>query len=325
MTPTPASPLSKFLALYLTLFLAVMTGACSFEPDQVVVDFSKTVPSSQPRSGSGGNAPLKGAVAAMISPRETYLLYRQLLAYLAKKSGQDLEFVQRKTYQEINQLLGTGELDVAFICSGPYALAKERFGFVPLAVPQVKKSTTYRAYLIVSRTSPYQKLEDLRGQTFAFTDPDSNTGRLVPTFWLAELREQPEDFFRQIIYTYSHDHSILAVARGLVAAATVDGLVWDYYQTTNPAFTSRTRIIRKSEPYGIPPLVASRHLSATARQRLQQTLLNMHQDPEGRAILAALLIDRFTLLKEEWYEPIRALHRRVALSRNLRHVSQPQK
>jgi hypothetical protein len=36
-------------------------------------------------------------VAAMISPRETFIHFRQLLDYLAKKSGKDLEFVQRKT------------------------------------------------------------------------------------------------------------------------------------------------------------------------------------------------------------------------------------
>ena len=37
--------------------------------------------------------------------------------------------MQRKTYGEIDELLGRGEIDLAFICSGPYVAGKERFGF----------------------------------------------------------------------------------------------------------------------------------------------------------------------------------------------------
>jgi phosphonate transport system substrate-binding protein len=311
------------LAVCFVAWLALGVGGCSRDPDQATVDFSKTLPVARPTPSAGEAGALRGAVAAMISPRETFILYRQLLAYLAKNSGKDLEFVQRKTYEEINELLGKGEVDLAFICSGPYALAKDRYGFVPLAVPEVQGSTSYRAYLIVNRNSPFHQLQDLKGQTFAYTDPDSNTGKLVPTFWLAELNQRPETFFKQIIYTYSHDNSILAVARGLVAGAAVDGLVWEYYQATNPEFTSKTLIIKKSEAYGIPPLVASRQLPAAERERLQHALLSMHQDPEGKKILAGLQIDRFLPLEEDWYEPIRSMHRRLARLKDQPHAPKP--
>jgi len=310
-------------AVCLMAWLALGGGGCSGEPNQVTVDFSKTLPVARPPQPSGEAGALRGAVAAMISPRETFIHYRQLLDYLARKSGKNLVFVQRKTYGEISELLDKGEIDLAFICSGPYASTKARYGFVPLAVPEVQGSTFYRSYLIVNRNSPFHQLQDLKGKTFAFTDPDSNTGKLVPTFWLAELQQRPETFFGQILYTYSHDNSILAVARGLVAGAAVDGLVWEYYQATNPVFTSKTQIIKKSEAYGIPPLVASRHLPAAARERLQQALFNMHRDPEGRKILAGLLIDRFLPLEEEWYEPIRSMQRNLAHLKEMPHAPEP--
>jgi phosphonate transport system substrate-binding protein len=311
------------LAASLIAWLALGIGGCGSDPDQVTVDFAKTVPAARPAPQPGKAGTLRGAVAAMISPRETFIHYRHLLAYLAQKSGKNLEFVQRKTYEEINELLGKGKIDLAFICSGPYASTKARYGFLPLAVPEVQGRTSYRAYLIVNRNSPFHQLQDLKGQTFAFTDPDSNTGRLVPTFWLAELHQRPETFFKQIIYTYSHDNSILAVARGLVAGAAVDGLVWDYYQATNPVFTSKTRIIKKSKAYGIPPLVVSRHLPAAEREQLQQILLTMHQDPEGKKILAGLLIDRFLPLQEEWYEPIRSMQRNLSHLKEQSHAPEP--
>jgi phosphonate transport system substrate-binding protein len=295
-------------------FLAAMAMACGCgsDGDRLVVDFDKTMLAARPGEQASRNPPLRVAVAAMISPKETFDLYRQLLEYLSRQTGKDLEFVQRKTYAEINELLRRGDIDLAFICSGPFATSRETLGFEPLAVPLVHGRHFYQSFLIVNKDSSFKSLEDLRGHSFAFTDPNSNTGKLVPTYWLAELQEQPETFFSQTIYTYSHDNSILAVSRGLVDGAAVDSLIWEYYQEKRPSFTAHTKVIKKSEPYGIPPLVASHHLSQRDQEPLKRVLLAMHQHPEGKKILAELMIDRFIPLQEEWYEPIRFMHQKLA-------------
>jgi phosphonate transport system substrate-binding protein len=304
----------------LALGLLFLISGCSGDSDQVVVDFTKTVPVSRPGESTSPTSPLRVAVAAMISPKETFDLYRQLLAYLGRRLGKDLEFVQRKTYAEIDELLQKGEIDLAFICSGPYVAGKERFGFESLAVPEVHGSHFYRSYLIVNKDSTYHHLEELKGHTFAFTDPDSNTGKLVPTYWLAEMNERPETFFSRVVYTYSHDNSIMAVARNLVEGATVDGLIWEFYQEKNPTFTSKTRIIKKSEPYGIPPLVASKNLPVESKEHIRKILYCMHQDPEGQKILKELRIDRFIPPKIEWYENLRQMQRHLAEEKDKPHA-----
>ncbi len=300
------------IILVLSLGVVLSTNGCGGDGDRAEVDFDQTLPLARPGDHASRNPPLRVAVAAMISPKETFDQYRQLLEYLSRRVGKDLEFVQRKTYAEINELLRRGDIDVAFICSGPYATAKGSLNLEPLAVPLVHGSHFYQSFLIVHKNSPFTRLEDLRGRSFAFTDPNSNTGKFVPTYWLTELQERPETFFNQTIYTYSHDNSIMAVSRGLVEGAAVDSLIYEYYKEKNPGFTARTKVIKKSQPYGIPPLVASGHLSQRDRDRLQQVLLAMHQDPEGRRILGELFIDRFIPLKEEWYEPIQRLHQKLA-------------
>jgi phosphonate transport system substrate-binding protein len=294
----------------------MLLAGCGSDGDRVVVDFSKTVPVARPGETPAATPPLRVAVAAMISPKETFDIYRQLLAYLAQKLNRPLVLVQRKTYGEINELLGKGAIDLAFICSGPYVSGKNRYGFSLLAVPEIHGSHFYHAYLIVNQSSPFQSLEDLRGHTFAFTDPDSNTGKMVPSFWLAERQERPENFFSRVIYTYSHDNSIMAVARGLVDGAAVDGLIWDFYQQKTPAFTSRTRIIKKSALYGIPPLVASRNVPRESQEHLQKLLFSMHQDPEGKTILKELMIDRFVRPQEQWYDSLQQLYRELAQTKD---------
>ena len=294
------------------LFCLAFLFGCSSETDIRVVDFKKTIAVEQPGKQQSKNPYLKVAVAAMISPKDTFAYYRQLLDYIGRQLDRDVQFIQRKTYAEINELLGKGQIDLAFICSGPYVVGKEKYGFELLATPEVQKSHFYQSYLIVNNTSSFQNFKDLRGKVFAFTDPDSNTGKLVPTYWLSRMSERPETFFSKTIYTYSHDNSILAVAKSLVDGAAIDSLIWEYYHQKNPIFTSKTRIIRKSEPYGIPPIVASRFLASDLVDRIRRVLLSMHSDPDGQKILKELMIDRFTPTQDAWYDSIRKIEFKIA-------------
>jgi phosphonate transport system substrate-binding protein len=301
----------KLLISYLIIAVVMVASGCGREAD-VVVDFSKTVAVEQPGTHIMNNPTLNVAVAAMISPKETVAYYRQLLDYIGKKLGREVQFVQRKTYGEINELLGIGQIDLAFICSGPYVTGKPLYGFELLATPEVQGSHFYQSYLVVNKASQFKSLENLRGRIFAFTDPESNTGKLVPAYWLYEMGEQPETFFSKTIYTYSHDNSILAVAKALVDGAAIDGLIWEYYHRKDPVFTSRTRIIKKSEPYGIPPIVASKFLTIELKKHIRQLLLSMHKDPRGKQILAELMINRFTEAQDDWYDSIRHMDLKIA-------------
>ena len=305
--------------LIIACFLFAMvayTAGCGSGSDAVVVDFEKTVAVERPASSVSESTQLKVAVAAIISPKETFVYYRQLLDYIGQKMGREIQFVQRKTYGEINELLAKGQIDLAFICSGPYVVGKEKFGFQLVATPEVQNSHFYHSYLIVSKTSAFRTLEDLRGGVFAFTDPDSNSGKLVPTYWLWQMGETAETFFRKTIYTYSHDNAILAVAKGLVDGAAVDGLIWEYYNNKNPIFTSKTDIIRKSEPYGIPPMVASNSIPPELMTKIRRLLFSMHQDPQGKTILKELMIDKFIVPKDKWYDSIRKINQELASLEN---------
>ena len=298
--------LSKALAIIPAALISLLVG-CGDNTEVKVVDFSQTVSVEQPGSQTSTTASFRVAVGAMISPRETVHLYHDLLDYIAEKLGREIELVQRKTYGQINELFITEQIDLAFICSGPYATGKNRYGFHALAVPQVDGQHLYHSYLIVHKDSPYREFSDLKGKIFAFTDPDSNTGRLVPAYWLSLQGETPENYFGRTIYTYSHDNSIMAVAMDLVDGAAVHGQIWEYYNARNPVYTSKTRIIKKSIGFGNPLLVAARQLPSRTRKDIRELLFVMHQDRKGKKILDELMIDRFVTPDDQWYKPIVAM------------------
>ncbi len=291
----------------LVLTLLILLVGCRGESEVPVVDFSQTIRVERPGEKPPDDATLRVAVAAMISPRETVIHYHRLLDHIAARLGKGVQLVQRKTYGEISEMLGAGRIDLAFICSGPYANDHISHGFEALAVPEIRGKHLYRSYLIVNTQSPFRELSDLKDGVFAFTDPESNTGKLVPTYWLSLEGETPERYFGKIIYTFSHDNSIMAVANSLVDAAAVHGQIWEYYNERDPLHTSQTRVIKKSIQFGNPLMVAAARVPAPLKDRIRKVLLSMHQEADGKTILNELLIDRFIAPQDRWYEPIRAM------------------
>ena len=251
--------------------------------------------------------PLRIAVAAMISPEETLTVYQELMDHIAAKLGRPVEIKQRRTYQEVNDMLGAGKLDAAILCSGTYVHAKRQYGVELLAVPVINGSPTYRSYIIVPQSSTAASLEELHRKRFAFTDPLSTSGYLYPVYYLVSRGRQPATFFAKTLFTYSHDNSIEAVAEGVVDGAAVDSLIYDYLQTTNPALVARTRIIHRSPLMGAQPVGVPKNLDPETKQALRELFLGLDLDPTGRGILKKLGVDRFIPGDDSLYDSIRKM------------------
>jgi phosphonate transport system substrate-binding protein len=275
----------------LVLALAGLLAACS--QSTASIDFSQTEGEATPSVAAPSDNVIRMAVAPVLSPVPTFSLYQELADYIAEKLERPVEMIQGKTYEEINNLVKSGEAPLAVVCTNPYLQGKEDFGMEALVVPQVDGETYYYSLLIVRDGLEATSLEDLRGHTFAFTDPLSNTGRLAPLYKLAVMDETPDAFFDHTLFTYAHDHSIRAVAEGVVDAAAVDSLVYDYLDVTDSDLSSRVTVIDRWGPYGINPVVVSPLLDQELKAELRRVLTGMDDDPLGQEILQDLMIDRF--------------------------------
>ncbi|MBI5508073.1 MAG: phosphate/phosphite/phosphonate ABC transporter substrate-binding protein [Deltaproteobacteria bacterium] len=267
-------------------------------------------------ASSGEAAPetgvLRFAVGGMITPKEGMAYYRDFLRYIQEKTGVKVAYVDREGYAEINEMLRTGQLEVAFVCSGPYVDGHREFGLELLAAPQAYGVTVYHSYIIVPKASPAVTFADLRGKRFAFADPLSNSGKLVPTYMLAKMGETPESFFKEFVFTRAHDRSIKAVAQEVVDGAAVDSLIWEYLNAVDPERTAKTRILEKSPPYAIPPIVVAPGLAAELKTKVREVVLGAHLDPKGRAVLAKMKIDRFVSIDDRAYDSVREMQAWIA-------------
>lgn len=298
------------LGLAMALAASALGAAClGDDPDMTVrledrVDIGAVQGMSSPTPSAGA---LRIAIAGVMSPSRTLDAYDQLLAYLGHRLDLKVTVDQRSSYAEVNDLLRTGQADLAFVCSRAYLEGKSQFGMELLLAPEVNGDRVYYSYLIVQADSPAVSLADLRGKVFAFSDPLSNSGKLVPEYQLFTMGDTPSSFFERYEYTGSHDNSVLAVAEGLVDGAAVDSLVYDYVLARNPELAERVKVIERWGPYGIPPLVVAPGLDPALKERVRDALLGMDADPEGRRALDALGIDRFIPIDDSAYDSIRQM------------------
>lgn len=299
----------RYFFLLLTLFLLV---GCAAPQATASLKLSELEP--LPEVSATAVTPLRVAVAAIISPKGTVDSYGPLLDYLEAELDRPIELVQRRTYGEVNDLIESGDVDVAFVCTSAYIVGERDFNMQLLAAPQVMGDTVYHSLLLVPSDSPATSMADLRGAVFAFTDPISTSGRNYPIALVQQLGETPESFFSRTFYTYSHDDAIRAVANHVADGAAVDSLVYAFAIEREPELAEKTRVIHQSPPFGIPPVVTGPQARPQIVAEVQSLLLNMHQTPVGQAALQAAGIDTFVLIEDAVYQSVRELETAVNLN-----------
>lgn len=232
-----------------------------------------------------------GLTAVFLDDQVAFL--RRWRDYFEAKLARPVEFVQRGRYRETLELLHDGHLDAAWICGFPYVRFRHELRLV--AVPLFEGKPLYRSYLIVPASDRSTGgILDLRGRMFAFSDPDSNSGYLYPTYQLYKAGLRSETFFGHTFFTWAHRKVVEAVAVGLAQGGAVDGYVWETLRLASPDLTARTRIADKSPEFGHPPIAARASLPLDEARALQAVLTGMAADPEGRALLVRLNLDGFT-------------------------------
>lgn len=292
------------------VFCCLILAACGKDPAEPRISFSnvETPAVEAPRLVK----PIRIAIASIVSPQRNLRDYERMLQYLGRKLGTPVEVVQRAGYSECIALLEKREIDAAFVCSGPYVEANERFGAEALVVPKISGQGTYCAYVIARKGSSIRSFADLRGKVFAFTDPLSTSGKLYPALLLSKLGLTAEAYFSRTIFTGGHDNSVEAVAHGLADGAAVSSLVWDGLAKSGASSVTQTKVIERSLPFGMPPVVVHPRLDPELKKRLREIFLKMHLDPEGKALLSQAGIERFTQAQDSSYDGVRRMRAAVA-------------
>lgn len=239
------------------------------------------------------------------------MTYGELARYLGKRLDFPVKVIFKKNYAAANDSLKNSESDVAFLCTGGYLAARETSSPEILAVPVVGGKMVYNSVIVARKGGPERGLADLKGKVFAFSDVFFLTGRMYVQGRLADLK-QTSGFFGGTVFTGSHDNSIKAVAENLADAACVNSLVYQVLLGRGDQYAEKLKVLETSPSFGNPPVVVREGLPPEIKIKLRAVFLGMNKDEEGRRVLKAISVDRFSEPAPGLYSSAEKLYAKAA-------------
>ncbi|MHA7846384.1 phosphonate ABC transporter substrate-binding protein [Serratia sp. D1N4] len=177
--------------------------------------------------------------------------------FLNKELNVDTKLRNSSDYAGVIQGLLGGKIDLVFGMS-PSSMASvyikdpQAVELVGIGVDDVDQSRGYHSVVVVKADSPYKKLEDLKGKSFGFAEPDSTSGFLVPNQVFKKqfggsVDDKYNNFFSSVTFSGGHEQDILGVLNGqFEGAVTWTSMVGDY----DSGYSSGAfgRMIRMDQP-----------------------------------------------------------------------------
>jgi phosphonate transport system substrate-binding protein len=235
-----------------------------------------------------------------------------ILAQLEKDLGVKVKAVTATDYRGTIEALKFKKAELGHLGPKSYVEASNNnyANVEPIAQLQLANgSLGYRSCLIVHADSDIFSPEDMAGKTFAFNDPNSTSGYLVPSaFFMMELGVDPKKHFSKVTFSGSHEASILAVSAKKVEIASTN--LPDLQQLTreNKVPRGALRVIWVSKLIPNDPIVVRKDLPASFKSAIQESLTTMRaRSPEAFKEIGAW-VGNFVVADDGKYQVIRELN-----------------
>lgn len=215
-------------------------------------------------------------------------IHAPLMVYLARVLDVETVFHVAADYEELSDRLNAKTVDVGFFSSNAYVQARKALPELQYLASIRKRNVFgeiqdhYRGYIVTRTTSPIRKIEDLKGATFGYTDPQSGSGYLYPRLLLRKNGFDPDNDFSRTFMLKKHDKVIKAVLQGSVDAGAVYDDAFRDADRKNPGML---RIVAKTPEIPFDAYAAGGHVSQEMVQALRKALVEYENAPERRADL----------------------------------------
>ena len=212
------------------------------------------------------------------------------------RSGMPADKVRVRNFVEeepLYEVMKQGRVRVAGVTHRFFTQYEAALELTPLVVPMLGDDVSVRYCMLTRKDHPASTVEALRGQTIA-VPPYANKwyyDRLLPDV-------NSEDY---TLEKFPEQNSVLkAVLYKKAAAGVVSEYYLENYFELRPHFRAKTKIVMKTEPLLLPPLVCrAGTFSESDRQKLVATLLGAHEEPTLALLLELIGFSGFRNVDRE--------------------------
>jgi len=229
--------------------------------------------------------------------------FDKLVKYLEKTLGLPIEFKTSTDYAGIITGMQFKHVDFAYFGPKSYVEAAARANAEAFAIEVTEDgSKGYHGLIITRKGSNLKNMADIKGKTWAFTDPNSTSGTLVPTvYFVKELKIVPEQYFSKVIYSGSHEASMLSIKGGKIDAASTNDLDMARGEGKHWNKDKDFEIIWTSKLIPGSPMAYRKDLPDSLKKAIKAAFL-AYNDKEG---LAQLKLSKYDDVSDAVYDPIR--------------------
>jgi phosphonate transport system substrate-binding protein len=147
--------------------------------------------------------------------------YAPFVAYLSTELGVPVKLRLANDYAAVIEGQRAGNIHIAHY--GPASYSKAYLTGVktePFTTTRKDNGEIgYYSVIFVKADSPYGAIQDLKGKTIAFVDPNSTSGYNAPRFYLHKMGIDADTFFAKSVIAGSHENVIISLDKGTVDSA----------------------------------------------------------------------------------------------------------
>jgi ABC-type phosphate/phosphonate transport system substrate-binding protein len=203
-----------------------------------------------------------------------------------------VEFIEHRWPQPLSALYKEPGLMAAFMCGRPFALSATPMQPVAAPVPSPARYESLPRYCsdyLARDEGDWRRIEDAFAGRFGWMAADSQSG-----FHAARNHLGASAFAESIGPLGNPRRTIEALRARTVDVVAVDSYFVDLARRHDGALLAGTRVLASTPWTPIPLLVAAPGIDSQAVARVREVLLQAHLIPAYAALLADVLLERFT-------------------------------
>ncbi len=225
--------------------------------------------------------------------------WEPFLADMTESLGRPVKGFYATDYAGVIEAMGANKIQLAWYGGKSYIEAAKRSNAEAFAqTVSLDGSKGYYSHLITNKENAIVKNIDLekgngdqyviknaKDLTFAFNDPNSTSGFLVPTYYVfAKNGANAEKIFSELVFSGSHEATALAVANNQVDVATNNNENLDRLKETDPEALDKIQVIWTSPVIPSDPLAYRKDLPNCMKTAIQDFMFNY----DNQEVLTAL-------------------------------------
>jgi len=261
--------------------------------------------SANAASGSGDScapelAEIEFGVISTESQDNLKTTWEPFLADMTEAMGRPVKGFYATDYAGVIEAMGANKIQIAWYGGKSYVEAAKRSNAEAFAqTVSMDGSKGYYSHLITNKENPIvgdidlaagngdqYLIDNAANLTFAFNDPNSTSGFLVPTYYVFAQKGVNADglFEEDIVFAGSHEATALAIANNQVDVATNNNENLDRLKETDPEALENIEVIWTSPVIPSDPLAYRNDLPDCMKTQIQDFMYNY----DNEEVLTAL-------------------------------------